>query len=40
MSNDNEEFGNASDPDTPTRPSQPRLSPDDDDIDTARFPHE
>ena len=40
MSNDNEEFDNASYPDTSTRPCQPRLSPDDDDIDTAHFPHE
>ena len=40
MSNDNEEFDNTSNPDTPTRQSQPRLSPDYDDIDTAHFPHE
>ena len=40
MSNDNEEFDDASDSDTPARPSQPHLSPDDDDIDSAHFPHE
>ena len=39
-SNDNGESGTASDPDTPTRPSQPRSSPEDDDIATAHFPHE
>ena len=40
LSNDNEESDTTSEPDTPTRPSQPHPSPEDDEIDTPHFPHE
>ena len=40
MSNDHEDSETTSQPDTPTGPSQPQPSTEDDDIETPHFPHE